>query len=79
MAASRTGRIEAVRLLLARGAKVNAADGYQQQTSLMWAAAEGHAGGRHAARGGRESERPGARQRDDNASTRIIRRAGSRR
>ena len=43
MAASRTGRVDAVRLLLEAGANVNAADAYQQQTALMWAAAEGHA------------------------------------
>jgi uncharacterized protein len=43
MAASRAGRVDAVRLLLAKGANVNAADKYQQQTALMWAAAEGHA------------------------------------
>ena len=42
MAASRAGRVDAVRLLAAKGADVNAADKYQQQTALMWAAAEGH-------------------------------------
>ena len=31
------------RLLLEAGADVNAADAYQQETALMWAAAEGHA------------------------------------
>ena len=41
MTAARTGDIEPVKALLARGADVNAeeADG---QTALMWAAAEGH-------------------------------------
>jgi ankyrin repeat protein len=43
MAASRAGRVDAVRMLLAKGANVNAADPLQEQTSLMWAAAEGHA------------------------------------
>ncbi len=42
MAAARTGRVDAVRLLLARGADVNGVDGNQEQTALMWAAAEGH-------------------------------------
>jgi ankyrin repeat protein len=42
MAASRSGRIDAVRLLLEAGADVNARDTYQRQTALMWAAAEGH-------------------------------------
>jgi uncharacterized protein len=42
-AASRAGRIEAVKLLLEAGAAVNAADTLQDQTALMWAAAEGHA------------------------------------
>jgi ankyrin repeat protein len=32
-----------VRLLLEAGANVNAADTYQQETALMWAATEGHA------------------------------------
>jgi len=43
MAASRTGSMEAVKLLLETGANVNAADSFQQETALMWAAAEGHA------------------------------------
>jgi len=42
MAASRSGQVEAVRLLLARKVNVNAADRYQEETALMWAAAEGH-------------------------------------
>src|SRR5207247_7918874 len=42
MAASRTGRVDAVRLLLDAGANVNAADTYQQETALMSAATEGH-------------------------------------
>ena len=42
MAASRSGSIPAVRLLLDRKVDVNAADKFQQETALMWAAAEGH-------------------------------------
>jgi len=42
MAASRSGRIDAVRLLLARKVDVNAADKFQEETALMWAASEGH-------------------------------------
>jgi ankyrin repeat protein len=42
MAASRSGHVDAVRLLLARKVDVNAADKYQEQTALMWAASEGH-------------------------------------
>jgi ankyrin repeat protein len=42
MAASRSGHVDAVRLLLARKVDVNAADKYQEETALMWAAAEGH-------------------------------------
>jgi ankyrin repeat protein len=42
MAASRTGHVDAVRLLLEAGANANVADTYQEQTALMWAAAEGH-------------------------------------
>jgi ankyrin repeat protein len=42
MGASRTGNLEAVRLLLKAGVNPNAADKYQKQTALMWAAEEGH-------------------------------------
>jgi ankyrin repeat protein len=42
MAAAKSGSVPAVRLLLEGGASVNSADAYQQQTALMWAAAEGH-------------------------------------
>ena len=42
MAASRTGRVEALELLLAAGADVNATDSFQEQTALMWAATDGH-------------------------------------
>jgi ankyrin repeat protein len=42
LAASRTGSVPTVRLLLARGVDVNAAEGFQRTTPLMWAAAEGH-------------------------------------
>jgi ankyrin repeat protein len=41
MAASRSGRLDAVRLLIEAGADVNAIT-YQHETALMWAAAEGH-------------------------------------
>ena len=41
MTAARTGRVEPVKLLLARGADVNARE-RKGQTALMWAAAEGH-------------------------------------
>ena len=41
MAASRTGRVDAVKLLLSHGSFVNAADPYQEETALMWASAEG--------------------------------------
>jgi uncharacterized protein len=42
MAASRSGSVEAVNLLLAKAVDVNAADAFQNETALMWAAAEGH-------------------------------------
>jgi ankyrin repeat protein len=42
MAASRSGSIPAVKLLLSKGVDVNAADAYQKETALMWAAGEGH-------------------------------------
>ena len=40
--AARSGSVPAVRLLLARGVDVNAAEKVQKTTALMWAAAEGH-------------------------------------
>jgi ankyrin repeat protein len=43
MTAARTGNADAVRLLLARGANVNAVEKWKQQTALMWAAHEGNA------------------------------------
>ncbi len=42
MAASKTGRLDAVKLLLEAGSEVNAITNYQEETALMWAAAEGH-------------------------------------
>lgn len=42
MTASRTGSLEAVTALLARGANINATDTSKGQTALMWAAAENH-------------------------------------
>ena len=43
MFAARTGRPEAVKLLLEAGAKVDAKDTMRQTTALMWAAEQGHA------------------------------------
>jgi uncharacterized protein len=43
MTAARTGRPEALRALLARGARVEAAEKTLGQTALMWAATENHA------------------------------------
>ena len=42
MTAARAGNVDAVRLLLDRGADVNAREKYKGQTALMWAAAERH-------------------------------------
>jgi uncharacterized protein len=42
MAASRAGSVPAVKLLLDRGADIDAVDSFQQESALMWAAAEGH-------------------------------------
>ena len=39
---ARTGRVAAVRALLARGADLDAVDAWRGQTPLMWAAAENH-------------------------------------
>ena len=43
MTASRTGNVEAMRLLLAHGADPNAQERWLGETALMWAAAENHA------------------------------------
>jgi uncharacterized protein len=43
MSAARSGSVESVRMLLDRGADVNARERYKGQTALMWAAAERHA------------------------------------
>jgi ankyrin repeat protein len=43
MTAARAGNVEAVSLLLERGANVNAKDGVRAQTALMWAVTENHA------------------------------------
>jgi ankyrin repeat protein len=43
MTCAHTGNIEAVRMLLAHGVDVNAKEPIQNQTALMWAAAEQHA------------------------------------
>ena len=42
MTAARAGNADAVRMLLDRGADVNARETYKGQTALMWAAAERH-------------------------------------
>jgi len=42
MECARTGDLDAVKALLARGANVNATGSSHQQTALMWAAAQGH-------------------------------------
>jgi ankyrin repeat protein len=42
MLVARTGRVDAARLLLERGANVNAKENWGEQTALMWAAARGH-------------------------------------
>src|SRR5438552_12499740 len=44
MTCARTGNADAVEMLLARGADVNAKEPAQNQTALMWAAAEHHPG-----------------------------------
>jgi ankyrin repeat protein len=43
MTASRSGRVDAVKVLLAHGATVDARENWRGQTALMWASAEGHA------------------------------------
>ena len=42
MIASRTGKVDAVRVLLDRGAKVNAQEAWGGTTALMWAVSEKH-------------------------------------
>jgi ankyrin repeat protein len=42
MTASRTGRVDAVKVLIAHGANVNFKESKRGQTALMWAAAEGN-------------------------------------
>ncbi len=43
MTAARTGSVDAVQALLARGADVNARERWFGETAMMWAAAENHA------------------------------------
>ena len=43
MVASRTGNVEAMKVLLDHGADVNAKETLRGTTALMWAADEGHA------------------------------------
>ena len=58
MTAALAGKPDAVRLLLTRGATVDAIEPYKGQTALMWAAAEGqYRGGGGADRGGRRLKR----------------------
>jgi ankyrin repeat protein len=42
MTAARTGNPDALKALIAHGANVNAKEGWQGETALMWAAAENH-------------------------------------
>src|SRR5207248_11121897 len=42
MTASRTGALDAIKLLLERGATVDATENVRKQTALMWAVAEDH-------------------------------------
>ena len=42
MTAARTGKVDAVRVLLARGADLHAKEPRRGQTAIMWAAVEGH-------------------------------------
>ena len=44
MLAARSGNVDAVKLLLAKGADPNTKEPQREQTALMWAAAEGHTG-----------------------------------
>ena len=43
MTAARTGNLDAVKALIAHGANVNAKEGWQEQTALMFAAAANNA------------------------------------
>ena len=42
MVVARTGQVEAARVLMKKGAKVNAVEKWRGQTALMWAVAQGH-------------------------------------
>ena len=42
MTAARTGNVDAAKVLLARGATVDAKDEWKGQTALMWATAQNH-------------------------------------
>jgi ankyrin repeat protein len=42
MTASRTGKVDAMKVLIAHGANVNAVEKWKNQTALMWAAHEGN-------------------------------------
>jgi ankyrin repeat protein len=43
MTASLNGRVDAIKVLLTHGAKVNTTEPFKGQTALMWAAGEGNA------------------------------------
>ena len=43
MTAALNGKVDAIKMLLTHGAKVNATEPYKGQTALMWAAGEGNA------------------------------------
>ena len=64
MTVARGGHVDAARLLLERGAEVDARETWHGQTALMWAAAQGHPGdAARAARARRRRERALERRR----------------
>ena len=86
MAASRTGNVDAMKVLLDHGANVNAKETLRGTTPLMWAADEGHAAAikfliergadinAHSSSGGAR-KRTGAREIERSAASRSRRRA----
>ena len=86
MVASRTGNVEAMKVLLDHGADVNAKETLRGTTPLMWAADEGHAAAiklliergadiKAQSSSGRARPRAGARQVERSAASRSRRRA----